>query len=447
MPAGDITQGYIFVPAEKSIDQAKMNAIVGQAYINPAFISAQTESTSTTTGDYFLLLKSGGTLAKIVLDNLANSLAATTGFQSQIWSTRLRSFNSVGNCNFEVAQRNCRTGLTNPAHGTPIEDRWFAGNTGSLNPLFQGLAIAGAPLSLPGTNFGITSAFMRILINTSKASLAATDLLYLFQQVEGPMWRELSNDVHSVSILCRSSVANLKFGLSLRDGGTTTKTLTKLCTLGAANTITLITLPNLPVFPSGNFTTTPGSPAYLLGISLAIGSTYINSANDIWTSGNLPGAVGQDNFLSNAVNSTFEVFYVQHEPGSQCTTLQDKPFSQSLDEALRYYYKTYRYAIKPGNASDQNGAPIARATKIADTQVYGWFPFAKVMAKTPTIVGYSTASGTANTVRDLSNGADRVIGTTGWGAGETGFEGFAINGPAGSGLPDYAFHYTADTGW
>src|SRR5215831_4312327 len=101
MPAGDITQGYIFVPAEKNIDAPKMNAIVGQASINPVFVSGQTQASATAAGDYFLLYKANGTLAKILYDYLASSLAAATGFQSQIWSVRLLSFNAIGNPNFE----------------------------------------------------------------------------------------------------------------------------------------------------------------------------------------------------------------------------------------------------------------------------------------------------------------------------------------------------------
>ena len=58
------------------------------------------------------------------------------------------------------------------------------------------------------------------------------------------MFRELAGDVHSVSLLVRSSVAGLKFGLILRDSPTTTKTLAKLCTIPSSGTWTLIQLPN-----------------------------------------------------------------------------------------------------------------------------------------------------------------------------------------------------------
>jgi hypothetical protein len=440
MPAGDLTQGYIFVPAEKSIDQVKMNAIVGQAYINPAFISAQTESTSSTTGDYFLLLKSGGTLAKIVLDNLASSLATTTGFQSQIWSTRLRSWNSVGNPNFEVDQRNVGQAINFTTGGGFICDRWgwFQGGTGRV----QAQRSAGF-VTLPGTNFGISSTFVRITVTTPQASLGVGDNFGFSQTLEGPTFRELAGDVHSMSLLVRSSVANLKFGMSLSDAPQT-KILAKLCTLGAANTWTLITLPNLPVWPTGNFFTAPGQIGYYLNIVLAGGSGVTVPANDTWqASGTTYAAVGQSNFLANAVNSTIDFAFIQHEPGAVCTTLIDKPFTQSLDECLRYYQKSYVYGVAPGTASNNSGA--FNAMFLANQNPWFYIPFKKPMAKIPTMSGYSTVTGAVNIVRDVGNGGERTISSAAT-VGDAGFGGFNIS-PIATGNWQGQFHYTADTGW
>src|SRR6516164_9611804 len=176
MPAGDILTGYSFVPAEKNIDNTKLNSIVGQASIQPAFISAQTESTSSTTGDYYLLLKAGGTLAKIMSDNVASSLASSSGFQSQIWSTRLRSYNAVGNPGFEVDQANVGNTLTNVATNTRIADRWFLGKAGSVTGTINTqCSRISAGIKLPGTNFVITGNQQLLQIGTTQAALAAGD--------------------------------------------------------------------------------------------------------------------------------------------------------------------------------------------------------------------------------------------------------------------------------
>jgi hypothetical protein len=444
MPAGDITQGYIFVPAEKSIDQVKMNAIVGQAYINPAFISAQTESTSTTTGDYFLLLKSGGTLAKIVLDNLATSLASTTGFQSQIWSTRLRSFNSVGNCNFECDQR--VNGIGNyPAGSLSFfqTDRWQIAKVAATGAFTAQLLDAGAGgIVVPTTSFAITSKFLRITLTTPQASLAAGEYVLFQQFVEGPAYRELMSDVHSLQALVRTSVSGLKFGMSIRGPvASPTSTLTKLSPVLTANQWTLVQFANLPNFPSG-WPYTPGNAAYYLAVALAGGSTWTSPANDTFQSAQYFAANGQSNFLASAVNSTFDIAFIQEEPGSQCTTLIDKPFIGNYEECLRYYAKTYDYGTKPGTVT-QNGM-IELIAWAATTAGSGPVRFPKPMANAPTVTIYNTATGANNSVRDNS-GVDHGSATASP-VGVGGFSRITFTTATGGIMPIWA-QYTADTGW
>ena len=273
-------------------------------------------------------------------------------------------------------------------------------------------------------------------------SLAAADYHALIQYVEGPQWRELSSDVHSVSLLVRSSVANLNFGVLLKDPGPSTKTLSKLCTLGAANTWTLITLPNLPVWPSGNFVTTPGSIGYQFLISLACGSTNLSPANDTWQTGAFFGAAGQSNFAGSAVNSTFDIAFVQHEPGNACSTFIDNPFTQNLDSCLRYYQKSYPYATAIGAVSNIGMKTLI--SPIATTLAYGPLSFLKPMAKLPTVTLYNNATGASGSVQD--GGAVNHAGAVANAIGDAGFPsvGFttATTGPMAVNL-----HYTADSGW
>jgi hypothetical protein len=364
--------------------------------------------------------------------------------QPVIWSARLRSFNAIGNPTFEVDQY--RAGIvTNPT--TKVIDRWgpgrAAGTTGQVS--HQSVVNPGGPILLPGTNFGISANYYRVTLTTAQASLAAGDYTYLIQSVEGPRWRELASDVHSVSILCRSSVANLSFGLSLRDSGGT-RSLTKLCTLGAANTLTLIQLPNMPVWSSGGgFVSTPGSAGYTLAITLAAGSTFASLANDIWQTGNFVGAAGQMNFLAQAVNSTFDLMFIQHEPGALCSTPIDCPFGQNLDGdfgCLRYYEKSYLYGNAVGSVV--GGCPTFFVPAGGVNPIVP-IRFKKVMAKLPVVTAYSPTSGAVNTVRDVTGAADRAA-SAGQYASDSGFGGFTVTGGAAT-IWQGQFHYTADTGW
>ena len=435
----DITTTRIFTDGERGITAAKLNDIVGSSAIQPAFYTAKPTAGTADPADIALILKAGA-YAQVPISALAGSAT-----QAQIWSTRLRSYNAIGNPNFEVDQRTISSPIGNPAHGSGLADRWQAYNNNLLNPYFQrSVILPFASVTVPGTQFTISSAYMRIMCQTIKASLAATDVVGIAQIIEGSTMRELMNDVHSISLLVRSSVANLTFGLSLRDSNST-HSLTKICTLGAANTTTLITLPNLPVWtPSGSFSVTSGAIGYILSIILAAGSTYMSPANDTWQNGNFMGATGQSNFLANPVNSTVDIFFVQHEPGPVCSTLMDKPFSQNLDECLRYYCKSYNYGIKQGTASNAPGA--VQGMTVPSQHPYFYAPFPKRMAKLPTVNGWSPLTGTVNAVTNWTASVD-------WGVsgpssvGESGFSGFTLASTPPAPSSNMQYHYTADTGW
>jgi hypothetical protein len=362
--------------------------------------------------------------------------------QSQLWSMRLRSFNAIGNPNFEVDQRNIFQGLNNPVNSAFILDRWSANKvitgamTGNWNPLTENVVV-------PGTSFYVTKEFLRFSLLTQQASMAAGELYALSGVIEGSLLRELLGDVHSVSVLVRSTVAGLKFSLALLDGPTTTKSLVKLCTIPNANTWTLIQLGNLPVFPAGNFSLTPGNQGYSLRICLAAGSTYIAPAADTWQNGGpFLGAPGMSNFGASPVNSTFDIAFVQHEPGPVCSTLIDCPFTRNYDECLRYFQKTYQYAVLPGTVA--TAGIIAPIGISGLTSAYGAHRFHKPMAKAPTMTAYNYATGAANSVRDAQNvdHASAAFSTV----SETGLY-TCVFTTAMTTTTAVFVHYTADTGW
>ena len=105
------------------------------------------------------------------------------------------------------------------------------------------------------------------------------------------------------------------------------------------------------------------------------------------------------NFAASPVNSTFDIAFVQHEPGSLCTTLMDKPFSQNLDECLRYFCKSYELTDKPGALV---GAGMKQLyTGIAAPNAFGTINYPKILAKnvTPTVMLYNYVTGQAGLIR------------------------------------------------
>ena len=366
--------------------------------------------------------------------------------QPTIWSARLRSFNALQNSAFEVDQVNIH-GVTNYPAGSSVQrqcDRWQVVKNAATAVIQAGSVSANT--NLPGTNFRISQNVLSIGVTTPQASLAASEWLYAIQSVEGPRWRELAGDVHSVSLLAYCSIA-LNFSLGIRDP-TSASSLIKMVSL-PAGVYTLITLPNLPNFSGGSFSQSPGAVGYNIGICLGCGTTYQAPANDVWQAGNFLGFAGQNTGAANnfmATNgATFRLAFVQHEPGSLCTTPIDCPFQQAYDDALRYYQKTYPYGIGPGAIN--SAGMISMFNPAGSNASYALTPirFPKVMAKTPTVTGYNNITGAINSVRDITNSADRAISAANT-VGDSGFNGFVITGGA-TPLVNYQYHYIADTGW
>jgi hypothetical protein len=351
----------------------------------------------------------------------------------------LRSFNAVGNPNFEIDQRNVGLGITNPATGNFVQDRWSISKPGSVT----GTANSTRPVAtvlVPGTNFRLSGNCQTITLATQQASLAATDYYFVTQFVEGINMRELISDVHSVSLLVRSSVAPLKFGLALRDVGAT-RSLCKLCTISSANTWTLISLPNLPVWSaSGTWNIVPGVMGYSIAITLAAGVNFTAPVNDTWQNGNFPGAAGQDNFFSKTVGSTFDIGFMQHEPGAVCSTLMDRSWQQNYDDCLRYYDKSYNYDVKAGAVS---GSGAMTYMVVASQPAYAQFWYKKPLAVSINPVMYSSTSGTSGVVRDATASTDRAISSYA-SPGQKGFSGADLTArPATAWLCQA--HYTVDS--
>jgi len=466
----DIVTTQIFTDGEKGITATKMNNIVAGSTIQTDFYANKPASSTLDPTDQLLELKSSGSYARITGAQLSSSVAgqlplATTSqpgmlntisgnatdfvdgtnhcqnLANAVKTVGIRSYNALGNSTFECDQFNCGATVANPATATRLIDRWFNQKIGTLVASFRQTVGAANEVLVPGSNFAISRNFLRTTITTAEASLATGDNLTLYTQIEGPNFRELQYDVHSVQLLVRSSVAGLKFGLGIRDPGATTKSLTKLGTITSANTWTLVSFPNIPVFPSGNFSTAPGTLGYLLSICLAAGTALTAPANDTWQNGNFIGATGQSNFAS--ATGTFDVAFVQHEPGAVCSTPIDKPFVQNLDECLRYFAKSYDYAVKPGTNSSL-GARYMTVQPQNTQYVQGPTPFPKPMAKDPTVNIWST-DGTANAVQ-ISAGAN--VSVTG-AVGNVGQSGFGYMQLASSQSANYQvqFHYSSDTGW
>jgi len=311
-------------------------------------------------------------------DNQCHNVGAAA--QPTIWAARLRSFNAIGNPNFEVDQRHVGGVVTVPA-GTSnpmIIDRWLVSKIAATGTCTTGQS-ADTYTIVPGTNFAIGNNNFYVTVGTVQATLAAGEFLSINQNIEGPVLRELINDVHSLQLLAFCTNA-ISFAISLIPSGAAYSYVSPLLNL-PANTWTLFTIPNIPIWTSNaTWSTDPGTLGYSLRICLGAGSTYQTSNTGSWISGNYLAPAGVTNLLSLS-GAIFRLGFVQHEPGSVCTTLIDKPFDDNLRQCKRYYGKSNPYAsIFPTNAQYQQIGCFATSTTVR-----AFISYEVEVAKQPTV--------------------------------------------------------------
>jgi hypothetical protein len=323
-----------------------------------------------------------------------------------IWSVRSRSYNAIGNPNFEVNQRLWTIGapVLPAAVGAFLVDRWQVIRSAGISATFT-IGPSSGTVAVPGSKFMLGGQVLVIQLATQQTTLAAGDYFMVQQPVEGSAFRELQQDVHSLSLLVNTNAA-LNFSVTIKDPG---NTQSLVIPVSVPSGVSLTALPNLPVWPSAFSNITPGALGYTLSICLAAGSTFTAPATGSWQSGNFLGAPGMDNFLAKPVGNNIALAFVQHESGPLCTGLIDKPFAQNYDECLRYFFKSWDYATAIATAG-ANGAFI-NLNGPTTTAMVGHWPFKKVMAKVPTVTCYSQSSGAINTVKDVGAAVDRAVST------------------------------------
>src|SRR5258705_11989572 len=148
----DIITTRVFTDGEKGITAAKLNDIVASSAIQPAFVSSKPTASTADPADTMLLLKAAGTYAQVPFSTVVTSVnSQLPSSDSEIWLVRLRSFNAVGNPNFEIDQRNIGSLVAAPANGM-ILDRWNHNKSGTATLVASGQRIS-QNVGIPGINF------------------------------------------------------------------------------------------------------------------------------------------------------------------------------------------------------------------------------------------------------------------------------------------------------
>lgn len=142
-----------------------------------------------------------------------------------------------------------------------------------------------------------------------------------------------------------------------------------------------------------------------------------------------------------AQNVTLDIGNVWFGGGGGVPAIFDPPHpGEDLRACQRYYCKSYRVGVAPGNPNDQIGNEcIIAANSINGELKFVQFPV--VMRSTPVVTQYSHATGAAGKLRDATANAD-VTGNV----GGTGDRGYSIPSTGVSPVTGhlYLWHFTAD---
>jgi hypothetical protein len=283
--------------------------------------------------------------------------------------------NKIINGKMEISQRGTSFSMVGNGGGGYLLDRyrWISVGSTTVCTVSQQ---ADAP-----TSSGFTSS-MRVTVDTADASVAANDLAYIDQLIEGYNSSDLIGRNFTVSFWVRSP----KVGVHCVFVSATNanRTCVREYTVNVANTWEYKTVTFTADTQPGVWNTTNGI-GLQVGWSLIAGSDW-QAANGVWNTATTRATANQVNCLD-AVGNIFGITGIQLEAGNIATPFEHRSYGLELTLCQRYYYKT---------TGDLFGANYATGF------VYSC-RFPVTMRSAPTVT-YVVSNGVANSVRTTIDG-------------------------------------------
>lgn len=233
--------------------------------------------------------------------------------------------NKIINGKMEVGQR----GTSFPAivSGAYSVDRWI------YAAVTSGVVTASRSTDVPSSNEFQNS--LRLEVTTADASIAATDVVFVAQLIEGYNARDLIGRTCTASFWVRSSKTGVHcVSLSNNDQD---RSYVVEYTINAANTWEFKTA----TFPGGLITAGTWNWTDGIGVrlrfALAAGANFQTTAG-AWQTGAFTATANQVNCLD-TVGNIFAITGVQLEVGSVATPFEHRPYGMELALCQRYYYR------------------------------------------------------------------------------------------------------------
>ena len=325
---------------------------------------------------------------------MALSKIPSAGFQDNV-----KFRNIIINGDMSIAQRGTSTtGITGSGYYTV--DRWKT-SISSLGTWTQTQST-----DVPtGQGFANST---KLDCTTADASPSADNVLFFQQAIEGKNLQYLKFGTSNAQQL------TLSFWVKTNKTGTyiceiinidSSTSVSKSYTINSANTWEKKTI-NIPANTSNGFDNDNADSLrvyFWLGAGTQYTSGTLNTSWNSFTSANR--AAGQVN-LADSTSNEWYITGVQLEAGTTASDFEFLPFDVQLDRCLRYYQKSYAYGTALGTATE-NGAYTSHFFLGSSNQNYYTVFLQIPMRSSPSVVFYSTATGTTGKYRNLADGQDR----------------------------------------
>jgi hypothetical protein len=403
------------------VDGHTLNALVNTATIDPSFYTGQTLAGSPANTDTLLLVRQDGTFARIIYSNILNQDVVRKALGN------VGAPNAIINGDMAVWQRN--NTFNNVANAAYTADRWrcdYVMATGKFN--ITQLDLGG---SLAGTVNNYQPRYaLRATVATTQGSLLSTEFFTISQRVEKQRARFLYDNVHSLEIWLRTSVAGT-YSVCIRNADSS-QFYKQDVSIGTPNAWQRVTIQNIPAMPtaSGSWGTNETDFSYQVSVCIAAGSNFQATQQNVWTAGNMLATASQTNLLATGA-ATFDICLCQHEPGPVSTGFLPAAFDENLWQCGRYRCQSYQYGTAPGTATSVGQcAGVATSATGAIANI----AFPNRMRAIPTVAFFKPSTD--------GSGADGATTASAANVGDNGFA--SLTGTGMTGGSSVGFQFTAD---
>ena len=281
---------------------------------------------------------------------------------------------------------------------------------------------------------------------TADASLASTDLLRIFQSIEGQNLQYLKYGTANAQSLTASfwvkSNVTGDYNTHLYASGATNRIITSTFTINSADTWEKKTITFAG--DTAQVISNDSQGRLVFTVTLLAGTNYTSTDGTSWgTYSDSKIAYGQTANVASSTSNEWYITGVQLEAGTTASDFEFLPFDVNLDRCIRYYTTSQGVDDFGGFADGDNNAIFGdRLNEYSNVPVNHRFP--KRMRTVPTVTTYSLI-GTSGACSDTgtsagSHSADGPCSTARVSESGIGYL-TSVTNDAGDGL---AFQYEAD---